>query len=299
MLNNLNVIQIQGKYYKFKNSSFCLKGKDAEDYLNRFTTNELKDIEDGQYKYSVLTDFNGHIIDLILIIKRSDDLLIICSPWKYDIVTAHLDKYIMSEDVIIGKSEFNNSILIFYPFANEQYDSLTNNVYESDGNAYTIKDPVFRGNVRIIYANPGGISENGKVITDDEFEFYRISNLIPYSPDELSEKIIPLECNLSDFISFGKGCYLGQEVIARITSQNKLPKSMHNFKSDLQLFPQERIFIKNKNDEYFSECGFITSVTSVNNASHALGFIRQKNLNEEQKYFIVRDNKYKEFLLIK
>jgi len=299
VLNKLNVIQVHGKYYKLKNSSFCLKGKDAEDYLNRFTTNELKGMEDGQYKYSVLTDFNGHIIDLILIIKRTDGLLIICSHRKYEIVTAHLDKYIMSEDVKIEKSEFNNSILIFYPFVNEEYNSLTNNVYDYDGNAYTIKDPFFRGNVRIIYSNSDGISESGKMMTDDEFEFYRISNLIPYSPGELNEKVIPLECNLTDFISFNKGCYLGQEVIARITSQNKLPKSMHTFKSDVQLFPDERIFIKNNDDENFSECGFLTSVTSVNNAFHALGFIRQKNLNEEQKYYIVRDNKYKEFLLIK
>ncbi len=291
--------QIKGKYYKFGNSAFYLKGKDSIDFLDKFITSDLKNSEEKQFMYSVMTDFNGHIIDLILILRRRDDLLIITSDWKADAVIAYLDKYIMDEDVTIEKADFNKSILLFYPFENHEYDSLANVVYQFDGSIYAIKDPLFNGNVRLIYSSDDDISEAGTLITKDEFEYYRISNMIPYSPNELNENILPLECNLTNFISFDKAEYTGKDVIAKISASDNLPKKMYIMKAPCDFIAQEKIFMKNADDENYSDCGYITSTIKFNDKYLALGFLRQSNYFEDNKYYILRDNKYIAINLIK
>jgi folate-binding protein YgfZ len=51
---------------------------------------------------------------------------------------------------------------------------------------------------------------------NEAFELLRIEAGVPRFGVELSEKVIPLEANLDHTISYTKGCYLGQEIIARL-----------------------------------------------------------------------------------
>jgi len=64
--------------------------------------------------------------------------------------------------------------------------------------------------------------------TQDEYEFLRISNGIPRMGAELTEDVIPAETNLvARSVSFTKGCYTGQELVARLDSRgNRVPKHL-------------------------------------------------------------------------
>ncbi len=70
--------------------------------------------------------------------------------------------------------------------------------------------------------------EGCEIGTEDEYECLRISNGIPRMGTELTEGMIPGETNLVPrSVSFTKGCYTGQELIARIDSRgNKVPKNL-------------------------------------------------------------------------
>lgn len=292
--------RLTGKYYKYNSASFYLKGDGAEDFLNRFTTNNLNKLSYGQYQYSILTDYNGHIIDLLLIFKLDEGLLIVGSLERFNDVTNHLERYILSEDVRIESSKFDKSIILFNTSDNKDFNNIINNSFEMSEDIIIFKDALFNGHIHLIYFNPKDIiEENAELMTFEEFEYFRITNLIPYSINELNDKVIPLECNLNDFISFDKGCYLGQEVISRIYSQDKLPKRMFLFKSEYEILSGDKIFIRNLDDENFIECGFISSAIKRYNEFYALGFIRTKNFNTNNIYYLIKENKFTELKLIK
>ena len=60
----------------------------------------------------------------------------------------------------------------------------------------------------------------------DSFEKFRISRGIPAFPGELSAAYNPLEAGLHDLISWTKGCYVGQEVIARLDTYKKMERRL-------------------------------------------------------------------------
>jgi folate-binding protein YgfZ len=61
------------------------------------------------------------------------------------------------------------------------------------------------------------------------FDVLRIEAGIPVYGRELREDYNPLEANLRKFVSFTKGCYIGQEVIVRLDTYNKLQRRLVGF----------------------------------------------------------------------
>jgi folate-binding protein YgfZ len=66
----------------------------------------------------------------------------------------------------------------------------------------------------------------GAVLDDETFDVIRIESGMPVAPNELNEKHNPLESTLVSAVSFTKGCYIGQEVIARLDSYDKVQRHM-------------------------------------------------------------------------
>ena len=65
-------------------------------------------------------------------------------------------------------------------------------------------------------------SANLLPIEDAAYDYLRIAAGHPRFGHEIRLKFIPLEANMWDDISFNKGCYTGQEIIARMESRNKV-----------------------------------------------------------------------------
>jgi folate-binding protein YgfZ len=92
------------------------------------------------------------------------------------------------------------------------------------------------GGRRIIAAEPGVIksvwdtlAQNSKVASLHAWKHLNISDSIPTVYPETSEKFLPHELNLDKLnaISFDKGCYTGQEIIARMHYRGKLKNHMY------------------------------------------------------------------------
>jgi aminomethyltransferase len=72
---------------------------------------------------------------------------------------------------------------------------------------------------------------------EQAFEILRIEAGLPRFARELSEAYIPLEVGLWSDVSFSKGCYTGQEIIARMESRHKLAKQLVGVRSSASLMP--------------------------------------------------------------
>lgn len=260
-----------------------ISGKDALDFLNRMSTNDLTDLKPGHYKKTVLTNDKGRLIDIIYVLNNRDFSYLLTSGMYLDKVIAHLDKFVIMDDVVFEK--INESANCYISF--EAHDQ--NNKFELTDNIISLQDNFRIEKKMFIDINNAGLKiEDTSEFSKEEFEQVRIENLIPSAPNEINENINPVECGLSEYISYTKGCYIGQEVIARLDAQGKIPKQMKMFSSETSVNHEDKIYFELKDEK--KECGFVSSY--LNSANEGLCFIRSVNLNPDYKYFVNTDNNF-------
>jgi folate-binding protein YgfZ len=124
------------------------------------------------------------------------------------------------------------------------------------------------------------------------YEILRVESGFPLFGNELNEQHNPLEANLLHLVNFKKGCYIGQEVIARLDSYNKVKQRLMGFKSPLSI-PVGCELVAEGN-----VIGEITSsAVSPMFGNIALGYIRTDFANNG-RYVIARNDKLEFELLI-
>jgi len=278
--------------YFIKNSGVInASGVDLIDFLNRMSTNDFKLLQKDEFRKTVLTTDKGRIVDLINVLNSEKEINILTSTGFEEKIISHLDKYIIMDDVKLEKSkdEYSHFVISGDNLKNIAKDIFhteieNNKVYKDD-----IAGIIFYDNFKIETLNIICKKENEDKVKNllkdftemncEDYEFFRIKNGLPEGINEFNDQINPMECGLDEFISFKKGCYIGQEVIARLDSQGKRPKQMVIIDSDYEIVTDDKIF-----DEANKEVGFITSSVNFENKYSALGFIRSVNLDYGKNY---------------
>ncbi len=278
--------------YFIKNTGLInASGSESIDFLNRMSTNDLRKFGKDEFRKTVLTTDKGRIIDLINVVNSGKDVMILTSEGFEDKVISHLGKYIIMDDVSLHKPDKNFRMISLYT---EEPDKLSRELFQSEltkGKVSVInnEDYLFTDDFRIGSLNLLCSSENldkySSILKDNhlmspaEYDYFRIESGIPEGVNEFNENINPVECGLERYVSFKKGCYIGQEVIARLDSQGKRPKQMVKLISEDQVFNEDKIY-----DAENNECGFISSIAERDNKFLSLGFIRSTNLDFEKPY---------------
>jgi folate-binding protein YgfZ len=154
------------------------------------------------------------------------------------------------------------------------------------------------GGVLFIYAAEDSVFWNGRIFTDNintkfqphelteaEYEMKRIELGITAFGKEMTDLTNPLECGLNKYVNFTKGCYIGQEVIARLDAYDKISKHMVGIISDEAIPHGEKIGdVKLITDG--KECGFVTSSIAANGKYTGLGFVKTIFLDYNKEYGI-------------
>ena len=116
-------------------------------------------------------------------------------------------------------------------------------------------------------------------LNDDKFNNYRIVNNLAGYPTEINENYNPLEAGLKKYINFSKGCYIGQEVIARLDTYSKVKNRLVLIKSDTEV--DSELINKDKH------IGNITSYTSPDfyNGDYKLAYIKKSFIKDIESDF--------------
>ncbi|MXY21722.1 MAG: folate-binding protein YgfZ [Dehalococcoidia bacterium] len=224
-----------------------VSGSDAIDLLNRLSTNDLEQLQPGQGISSVLTTNKGRIIDLLHVLHRGDDLLILTSTGTQTRVVEWIDFYTFIEDVSVEDITGKTSERLYIgegaaELLSEQgilptplTDDLSH-MQTEDGESQTT---VIRADIgelpayRIIAPSESPLPDFGlSTLDEDEFRSLRIEQAIASYPAEMNEDRNPLEANLKPHISFNKGCYIGQEVVARLNTYDRVQRFMCRLEFD-------------------------------------------------------------------
>jgi tRNA-modifying protein YgfZ len=292
-----------------------LNRKESLEFLHRISTNSVKDLNPFEKKNTLFLNEKGKFIDRTTLLNLDSFYLLICSPDENRKIFSWVNKYIIAEDIQTKDVSGEYSFIELIGPQTESYLTLligeeikiitpNNIIYtHADGfSFYLYRDTISNGKTifRILIEKERSAEfvnymlENKSVfdvclVGDDVIKIARVESGIASSPNEINDKYTPHETNLIDEVSFSKGCYIGQEVIARLDTYEKIQKKM------VGLIIPNGIEIngsKNLLDESNNDAGEITS--SVNSEllkkRIALGFIRKNILNENKTVFVKNSN---------
>jgi tRNA-modifying protein YgfZ len=194
----------------------ALTGADRHAFLHNFCTNDIKRLTPGNSCETFFTNVKGRIIGHGLIDCRENELVVIGEPDQATRLFEHLDRYIIREDVQLhDETPARGSLLVDADFAAQQFGLAA---YVTDW--YAIKGRTLRlieapaADVRKLKER---LAANGFVSCDEAFETVRIEAGMPLFGVDFDDRNLPQEVGRNDeAISFTKGCYLGQETVARI-----------------------------------------------------------------------------------
>ncbi|TWU36676.1 putative global regulator [Novipirellula aureliae] len=227
-----------------------LVGTDSSAVLNNLTTNAITKLAVGQGCETFVTDVRGKTVGHFLVFKTESGFRLIGAGGQSERFAAHVDRYTIREDV---STEIRDADLIglLIPAATQgKIRSETSMDFECrtavDGGTLqsktiTIDDTVLDGFVvpwidGILWlvsiehqANVlAWISERGIAVKDD-VAFHEVRTLAnyPWYGIEVTETNLPQEINREEqTISFVKGCYLGQETVARLDAMGQVQKKL-------------------------------------------------------------------------
>ncbi len=220
-------------------------GADAQDLLDRLSTNDLSAMTPGDAVHTVLTSNKGRIIDLLLVLKHEDHLAVVTGPRRVEPVTEHVDFFNFGEDVeITDRSEDTAMLGLSGPGTRELLAAAVGpDVWPGEPGSFAeasiagtrallirtdfLRQPGVDLMVNAVHQDTLRqrlLDAGATAVGAEALEAARILSGVPASGSELSEDRNPHEAGLADYLSFTKGCYVGQEVVVRLHTYDKVQR---------------------------------------------------------------------------
>ena len=226
-------------FYKNRNSKFIsIEGEDSSEFLQNLITNDIHNCTKDKVIYSCLLTPQGKFFSDFFIFKIEDKFILETHELFYENLLKKLKIYKLRSNVLINKIDIIHSFIIF------------GDIEKDKSTIIFAKDPR-RDNIgqKLIHeaSNPK-ILKSYNQINEDEYHEILIKNLVPFSHYDLEEnKSLLLENNFENLnsISWDKGCYVGQEITARMKYRALLKKKIFTF-NVISGFPQKHQKIKEK-----------------------------------------------------
>ena len=222
------------KIYKLDKAVLSVTNNPAQ-FLNGLTSNT------ADKSKNAFLDVHGKIIATFDQIKiAEDEFLILIERLFVEAVLKHLERFVKLSKVVIQEKDF----LVYF--------DLENN-YKCSGEEWSI--PQKKGQLIITR------KILGNTITDEEFTLFRLRNNLPvHGIDYQNEMLLNVDEN--EFVSYTKGCFLGQELVAKV----------HNRSS-----PTWKLVVKYSDDQSSEQRQPMTSVTADPSTGKKFGFAFVKN----------------------
>jgi folate-binding protein YgfZ len=220
----------------------AVSGADRASWLQGLLTNDVGAMAEGDLRYAAYLTPQGRMITDMNVVAHGNRLLLDVPAPLAATLRDRLDALIFSEDVQI--SDESGRVLVWTVIN----DTFTDVVAES------------------LPAEFKALPE----IDLDTFEVIRIERGIPRFLADMSEDTIPLEAGVEDrAISFSKGCYVGQEVIVRVTHRGggRVAKRLVKWHADdsasVVPMPESRIFSSTRDIGRVTSAAFSPSLNKV------------------------------------
>lgn len=273
-----------------------LTGEDRAKFLHRLISNDVENLSVGEGNYATLLTNRGKIIADMNVYILEDAIYISTASECAEDAFTELDKYLIADDVELAlETDKIGAIAVYGPKSPELVQSVlktenlsalseyhsefceidnqrtvcvrSNTVGEYGYHLYTPVDALEALWEKLIAERPHVVP-----IGWDALESLRIEAGTPRYGTELTDSIIPLEAELEHAIDFEKGCYIGQEIVARMKYRGHPNRLLRGIEIDGENPVQQHSKIFNG----AKEVGWVTSSVYSPTLGQpiALGYVR-------------------------
>jgi len=231
--------------FRFRWTEDCVLevvGVETPDLLHRLSTNDILTTSHGKTVGSCFLTEKGRMVDYVNILLRDSGAWVLTSPGNATTLSEWIRRFIIMEDIVVhDRSTELSGYSIVGPRAGEEV-SRAFGVFLSpwehaeiivDDHSVIVSRRGERENDRFDILVPRvhqnrveALFENLPSLDRSMMELHRIWRGIPGFGNEISEAHNPYEAGLSGFLHSRKGCYIGQEVIARLDTYDKIQRSL-------------------------------------------------------------------------
>ena len=203
-----------------------LDGSEAAEFLQGQVSNDVESLEPGSGCYAVLLDHKGKLRADMRVLALAPDRLLVDADAAGRAVLAHtFTTYSLGRDVRITDLTDERTVLsLIGPRSRERLDAApaeTEHAFvEGAHGLYVTTD--LGVDVIVDAARLDAARELAPAVSDDAAEGVRIESGRPRLGMDMGSNTIPQEAGLNDrAVSFTKGCYVGQETVARLYYRGK------------------------------------------------------------------------------
>lgn len=261
-----------------------VRGKDRAVFLHRLLSNDIKGLQPGQAKPACLLDRQGKVVFCCLALARPDEILLELAPELLETALAALNKYLVSEAVELSDATSRFRVMSAHGPAIETVSIPQESGFTVQfpllgmpGAEYWVEaDKAAEAIPRIEAALRAAGLQQG---TPEDFEALRIQAGLPMPGKEITQETILNELGREDFVSYTKGCYIGQEIVARIKYRAHPPRLLTGFILESPEVPREGSPVLHQGQEV----GTVTSAcfSPTLGKPVALGFLKHGVETEE------------------
>jgi folate-binding protein YgfZ len=284
-------------------SRVCLLGADRLNFLHGQVTNDVKRLAVGAGCYAALVTAKGKMVSDVNVYRLADELLLDFEPGLTQTVTQRLEKYIVADDVqVVDVAPHYGLLSVQGPRADALGTALAGELglpatpftsvklaEATGGVIYLMNQPRLGTTGFDLYVPASSLRDvaerllaaaeaiGGRACGWEAFEIARIEAGIPRFGADMDDTNLPPEAGLDTrAISYSKGCYIGQEVIARLRTYGQVTRRLRGFR-----LPDGLARLPRRGDPLLKDGKAVGHLTSVAHswrlqANLALGYVRRE-----------------------
>jgi folate-binding protein YgfZ len=239
-----------------------VEGADGEGWLNDLLSAELAGMAPGQARGSLLLTPTGRIRAAVTVTRYGDGYLLLQDPTQPAPIEKLLGPYVLSSDVAL-RDRTDDLGLFAFP-SPDSGRALSTFDGASD------YSPSVLGPGADVITPAGSVSprEIAEPVTLDDVETWRVLRGVARFGVDLTTDSLPHEAATGDLIAYGKGCFLGQEAVARVRNLGHPPFVLLAADAAGSVAAGETILAEER------EAGAVTSATSAASGTALIARVR-------------------------
>jgi folate-binding protein YgfZ len=221
-------------------------GRDRQSFLQGMLSNDVKSLAPGQGAAAAFLDAHGKVLALLAVYALEDRLLLELPPSLTEKTLQALDKYLISEKAAFEAADEAFSVLAVQgPRARPLLEKLAGRTLDLAPYQHA-EAPMAGASVRVINRAEGHVAgfhcwtpaahgaalwralvaEGARPVGVEALNVLRMEAGMPWYGHDVDETVILPETRLEQLVSYTKGCYIGQEVVARVKYRGHVNRAL-------------------------------------------------------------------------
>lgn len=225
-----------------------MTGEDRRRFLHGLVTCDVQGLEQGRMAYGYFTSAQGRVLADVVVMAMDDRLDLVVPGSVADDLVEHIHKYIIMDRVQVRRRSELGPLLLVGSRSTETLEETGVEPSPSSGS-------VDHGEARCLGVDVHWAADRRRGVAawalwaeidrlpglfqqlvataaispvgEEALEVLRVEAGIPRFGKEFDQQALPQEIGNEAAISYSKGCYLGQEVVARIHYRGKVNRMLH------------------------------------------------------------------------